>query len=65
MSRKVLRPRTGSRVLGPSRPIEVPSPPLSLMIAVRARASRATSGSMSTDASLGGSVRGSIESSRM
>ncbi len=57
--------RTGSRDLARSIPIDVPSPPLSLMSTVRPRASRAASGSTTTSARAGGSSSGSIESSLM
>ena len=64
-SRNVWSPRTGSSDLAFSIPMDVPSPPLSLMIAVRPSASAACSGLTSTALSIGGSVSGSMLSSGM
>lgn len=65
MSRKDLPSRTSSSDLARSRPIEVPSPPLSLMMTVLSRASAACSSLTSTSSSIGGFVSGEMVSSRM
>ncbi len=61
-SRKVSPGRTSSSDLARSMPIEVPSPPLSLITTVRASASRAASPGTSASASAGMSS-GSIDDS--
>ncbi len=65
MSRNDLPSRTGSSDLALSMPIEVPRPPLSLMITVLASAAEASASLTATSASRSGSVSGSMESSAM
>ena len=64
-SRKVRPSRTGSSDLAFSIPIEVPSPPLSLMITVSAKAAAASSGATAVSLNRSGSVSGSMLSSAM
>ena len=57
--------RTGSKDFALSMPIEVPRPPLSLMMTVFASAAAACSSLTSTSDSRSGDVSGSMESSAM
>ena len=64
-SRNVRPSRTGSSDLARSIPIEVPSPPLSLIITVAESAAAACSSPTVTSLSRSGSVRDSMLSSAM